>query len=1061
MNKTKSKVLSLVLASAMIVSSFSSLNFASAATSTRENGRLTVDTDELYLVSNSNQDGLINIDEFLGDPTVKTYDNEEASDVEFVSFTHASGDRIVKSIKDNTKGDNDVENALYLSKDAKGKEVITVTYEGEYDRDDKTVKVRAKKDITIYANPVGAQIVAKVTDNEIVDDKPDSVEVASTNDKELTFGVYEASQVSDSSMHAKYTLVTTDKGFTVKTTSDKAFALNKNVRVPFEAGVYTLPTTFKEVGEGNDTVDSAREALADAKAALANYTAGDFTALEEAVTKAKDELKTAQDDENYKDLSKTDLEKAVADAKAADDAASTAETQAALAAAQDKLEKYNTAAATVVTKTAAVKTAEDDLADAKAGDVTKKAALEKAVTDAKTALDSALKGDNVSKVKYASTGTISTQATLNTKTDSDKKDTYKFTVAKQWTVNYSGLEINKKGSSTYISEYGESIDFDSDKWSTEQKSKAISITGYDIKLADNVTALDVNGGKVGKITGNDAARITVDGATTGDIESNIIDIDDGNVGTLKQKGNNPTITIDEGKAKEIDADKAVVTINGGTIAGDVKGKTVDIDADDDEIATTINGNVTAKDKDEPKVEISSSSDALVKITGTVKGEIFLNDENVSINVVDADYENDLTFDDFTGSISSIINTSDVNIDVLGASKVVVKGTLDAGSIDIEDEDGMLTIAGGRINSVSGDGTLAVPAGKLFIEDSMEDITLKLTDGLSAGATAFQAYSSAVSVDDFKTLGYTVEQKAANSDVDKFVISAVTFAGVQLNKADLSIAKGYSDTLSVANYPTGTALPAGASIHWDIDANDDYFTMTTDGNTATIKALDFNKDYATDNKATVTATVVDENGNSIDGYVSASATVIATAVPASTVTVDTKTVNMGTGSVYQYIAKSSTGAVMTAASSDTQIATVELFNAADARGYKFQIKALAVGTATITTTDANGATATTIVNVSKVNGTLKADTTSYTFAPGKAYDVKFSTTGTTAVPVVTVNGKVVSIAPRGNGVYRVTAQNPGTAYVVAKVGDTHVSVKFVVANGAASAGVKGNNVSNLK
>ena len=77
MNKTKSKVLSLILASAMIVSSFSSLNFASAATTTRENGRLTVDTDELYLVSNGTEDGLITIDELLGNPVVKTFDNEE------------------------------------------------------------------------------------------------------------------------------------------------------------------------------------------------------------------------------------------------------------------------------------------------------------------------------------------------------------------------------------------------------------------------------------------------------------------------------------------------------------------------------------------------------------------------------------------------------------------------------------------------------------------------------------------------------------------------------------------------------------------------------------------------------------------------------------------------------------------------------------------------------------------------------------------------------------------------------------------------------------------------
>ena len=1037
MNKTKSKVLSLILASAMIVSSFSSLNFASAATTTRENGRLTVDTDELYLVSNGTEDGLITIDELLGNPVVKTFDNEEASDVEFVSFTHASGDRIVKSIKDNNKKDADVEDAVYLSKDAKGKEVITVTYEGEYDRDDKTVKVRAKKDITVYADPVGAQVVGKVAGDVITGDTPDAVEVASINDDAVTFGVYEVAEVPGT-LNSKYELVKSDLGFTVKTTSDKAFDLTKDAKVPFADGVYSVPTKYHPAGSSNQANVDAKKALLDAakaKLALLDLNKDDLT-------KAATDAQTAV----------TDAQKDLDDAKDAvvTPGSPTEDEQKAIDDAQEKLDAATEA------KTAADKAVVDyDAAVAEGKDK-----LTKAVTDAQKAYDDAVAAGGA--LKYASTGTVSTQATLATKDGSDKKDTYKFTVAKQWTVNFDGLEINKKGSSTYISEHGDDIDFDSDKWSSNEKSKAISITGYDIKLADGITALEVNGGKVGNIVGADTSKITVDGATTGDIKANVIDIDDGNVGTLKVKGTAPTITIDEGKAKAIDAKKAVVTINGGTVSGDVTGLTVDIDADDDEIPTTINGNVTAKDKDEPKVEISSSSDAAVKITGTVKGAVTLSDENVTVNVVDADYENDLTFDDFTGTVNSIINIADVNVDVLGASTVTVKGTFDAGSVNIEDEDGKLSIGGGTINSVSGDGTLAVPAGKLFVEDSMEDVTLQLTEGLATGATAFQAYTDAVDVDDFNTLGYTVEQKAANSDVDKFVIKSITLAGVQTDKTELSLAKGQESTVTVTAYPTGTAIPAGASIDWDIDGNDDYISLTTEGNVATIKVLDYNTDYATDNQATITATLVDENGNTYDGFVAATVKVTATALPQSTVTLDTtKPVTVGTGAVYQYIAKSSTGAVMSAASSDTQIATVELFNAADPRGYKFQVKGVAVGTATITTTDANGATATLTVNVTKVEGTLRADTTTYTFAPGKVYDVKFSTTGTTAVPVVTVNGKVVSIAPRGNGVYRVTAQNPGTAFVVATVGNTHVSVKFVVANGAASVGVKGNNVSTLK
>ena len=428
-----------------------------------------------------------------------------------------------------------------------------------------------------------------------------------------------------------------------------------------------------------------------------------------------------------------------------------------------------------------------------------------------------------------------------------------------------------------------------------------------------------------------------------------------------------------------------------------------------------------------------------------KGSIEINGENVSLNVVDGDYASDITFEDYTGTIKGIAGVTEQTVTLNGETKIALTNKLVADTVDIE-EDSRLQVADARLGSIEGEGRFAFPAGKLFIEDGIDsDVVLEITDG-----------------SDVTGLGFELETKSANKTTDKHVIKNVKFAGPKFDKSDLTVAKGQSATVTVANYPAGTSLPAGASIEYTTDVNEDYISVTQEGNTLTIKALDYNTSRSVDNKGTITATVVDENGNELEDYAEATLNVTVLEKQPSVVTLDTtKPVTVGTGAVYQYIAKSSTAAVLSAASSDTQIATVELFNAADPRGYKFQVKGVAVGTATITTTDANGATATLTVNVTKVEGTLRADTTTYTFAPGKVYDVKFSTTGTTAVPVVTVNGKVVSIAPRGNGVYRVTAQNPGTAYVVATVGNTHVSVKFVVANGAASVGVKGNNVSTLK
>lgn len=1075
MNKTKSKVLSLVLASAMIVSSFSSLNFASAAKSS-ETGRLTVGDDELYLVSNTSDDD-VTIDSLLQDVTLKTFDNETVSDAEFVSFTHASGDRIIKSIKDT----DDEDNVVTLKNDAQGKEVITVTYEGDYDRDDKTVTVRAKKDITIYADPKGAQIIAENGDDFYTDDKPDDVGTAAVNDQTLKVGVYRV--VDNGGLLSKYQKETdeyltsvsgTALSGTVKKDSDKAFDIKEDAKVTAVDGVITVNTKYRAPVAKNDnaanieTVKDATDALTTAQTKLKSITAdtakADVVAALEAAATATGEAKDA-----LKDVDATESTATSATKTAKTSVGSADSLVAALKTTIEGDTNYGTAVKySDLTSdsrdavTAALNSVNALLASPD-GDLVKAKAAEAAVV--KAGVDE----------KMAATGTINLEFKLLTgdkdKPSDTEKKTVKLSVEKKWRAEQTTVEVNKKGSTTYITRKAGGISsWDSDDWKKVNKTSDVySITGYDI-AAYNKTAetntINITDGKLGNISGNKFTVVAMDDGNVGDIKAKTITIDDGTAGTLKQKGDDPTITVSDGKIKAIDADKAIVTVNGGTVSGDITGLKVDIDSNDEDVPTTVTGNVEAKGDDdaavEPAVEIGSSSDAAVKVSGTVKGQVTLNDEFVTVGTIDADYENDITFEDFKGKVDAVKNAYDVDVDVNGESDVTLKGTLEASALTIEDEDGKLTIGEGHFNSVAGDGTLAVPAGKLFIEDSMEDITLQLTTGLVAGATAFQAYSDAVDVDDFTTLGYTVEQKAVNSDTDKFVIKTVTFAGVQFDQADLSIAKGQTGTLKVSAYPTGTALPAGATIDWSVDANDDYITVTTEGNVATIKVLDYNADYATDNQATITATVVDADGNTYDNFVAATAKVTGTALPASTVTLDTtKPVTVGTGAVYQYIAKSSTGAVMTAASSDTQIATVEPFNLADPRGYKFQVKGIAPGTATITTTDANGATATLTVNVVKVDGTLKADTTTYTFAPGKVYDVKFSTTGTTAVPVVTVNGKVVSIAPRGNGVYRVTAQNPGTAYVVATVGNTHVSVKFVVANGAAAVGVKGNNVSNLK
>ena len=1157
MNKTKSKVLSLILASAMVVSSFSSLNFASAA-STRETGKLqglSLNSDnELFLVSDKDSAiSGIKLSDLIGNPSIETYDRDDAGSADYDSYNHVSGDKLVTINKDGE---------LTLKKGASGKEVISVTYEVEdYDRDDKEVTVKASKEITIYADVENEVFLGKPTSWTTNDERPDDISTASVNEKYLDLEAYYATAGTDrvATYHeadgivANYiedatgtvTKAKTDLDNVVKSKDTPTQAASATVGTDYKNGAImpnladgeffwnavtdtvtynwtkiadTDTATVKEVFDKNVAVGALSDVVVATADEVSNSTASksgqsyvDGATLPELTDGQDYYVYSSTPSDSWTKLA-TDKYKAVnkkvakvALASVTKDTAAPAETATTNVTEDADLDFTTNDYYVPSVKSATYKWEKVAATDYQSGAITKKvdtSELElkgsKIFTDVLVAgLDSeeAPSDDNIIRLKtkfvaesatkdaeLAKTGSDTLKIKLATKNganyDMDKSTTnIKVEVAKKWNADVvlttgeatatNDWDIFKKNGKTYIA--AKDFDFeDKDTWK-DHKDEAESVGTYDeIFSKQSIRVLD---GSVDTVKSDNT--VTVEDGTVGDIKAAAVDIQGGSVGTIKDKAE--TITVSDGKVKAIDAKYAVTSITGGTVSGNVVISTIEIDSDDDDIATVIDGNVTvtgnvkdAADNDEASIVVDCSSDSSVKVNGTLKNEadkgtIEINGEkNVTLGVVDGDYASSITFKDFTGTIKGIAGVSEQTVSLEGESKFALTNKLVADTVDIE-EDSRLQVAEARIGSIEGEGRFAFPADKLFVEDGIDsDTTLEITDGLVADATALQAYEGAVDGADVTGLGFSLETKSVNKTTDKLVIKNVRFAGPKFDKSDLTIAKGQSATINVSNYPNGTALPSGASIAYDVDVNDDYISITQEGNVLTVKALDYNADRSVDNKGTITASVVDEDGNVLEDYAEATLNVNVIEKPQSTVTLDTtKPVTVGTGAVYQYIAKSSTGAVMSAASSDTQIATVELFNAADPRGYKFQVKGLAVGTATITTTDANGATATLTVNVTKVEGTLRADTTTYTFAPGKVYDVKFSTTGTTAVPVVTVNGKVVSIAPRGNGVYRVTAQNPGTAYVVATVGNTHVSVKFVVANGAASVGVKGNNVSTLK
>lgn len=961
MKKNTGKVLSLVLALAMVVTSFSA-TFVSASTVevAGTKGRVEKNAgygDEFKAVSDKYDDYIL-IEDLDKAYELQSMDRESLDEYEYVSFSKKSGDSLVKVAKDSD--DKDKKN-LYLKKNASGKETIVLTYKGTYTDDDtdKEVTVRGSIEVDIIAYAEGEVKLAPVGDYE--GDHPDDLDTIAVNDSGMEIALYMAAHKGE----GKDVLGNADpKWEMIDVIADSSMNIGENGKVAKdEDGYFKLSSSkvFAEEADADNNNDNAVSSYKDKVITLAAI--------------------------------KTDKE------------------------GKDTGIKYYAKVATTKIEMYAPKiTVDEDGPDA----------------------TSLKKGDKI-------------------------KETVG--VGKKWSVdgdNGMGNVVSKIGARTVIG----TADVSDEKYSDEQNNVKI-VTGYEMVM--NGGSLSVVGGTIGDITGT-AKGVSVDNATVGNIDAgddadNAIVITGGKVGDIKDGA---SVNVSEGASvASIASIVGEVVIEGATVSGSVAtdGAITITGTEDDK--TSISGDVKGKDA----IEVTAD-DGAVAIKGVIKansGEatISLSGNLLSVGSIDADYwDTAIDFSEYKGKIA-FTNVATATVNLVDDSTVTVDNDnkMILASVDIE-EGSTFTIAGeAKITDISGDGMLAINSDKLFVNGGIDGVQVKLLDSPANGKVALRAETDTVGADDFIPVGFTAKVVAQNSSIDKIVVDTVKFAGLSFDKTEATIAKGYTADVTVAPYPAGTALPEGAKIAWNLEGDDAYinYTLNAAGDTATVKVVDFNTDYAYSNKATLTATIVDEDGYEIEGYVAAVCDIQGVAVPDTSVTLDTKTVTKNVGEIYQFIAKSSDGSAVTAASSDESVAKVALYDANDARGYKFQINAVGAGTATITVKNAVGASATMTVTVVAGQATLKIDTTSYKMAPGNIYDFKVTTTGTTAVPVVTDsrNGSIVTLTDLGGGKYRITGRNVGTAFITATIGDTRCSLKVEVAAGATQGGVTGNNVSIIK
>lgn len=448
-------------------------------------------------------------------------------------------------------------------------------------------------------------------------------------------------------------------------------------------------------------------------------------------------------------------------------------------------------------------------------------------------------------------------------------DTTTATVLKQVLVN-ADVKVTKTSGKVLLT-----------KEAVGENFKDSNFSGYDFKGVDTNEISFEDGVSVGDV--EHFAKVSVsDKAKVGDLSdiSTKISLEDASsvIGVIDDV--KAAVNMTDGRVASIEAE-GDITIEGGTVTGDVKGKdstVIKIDATDDDLATVIGGTVKGK-----IVNVDASSDAQVKIN-TIKlkddGELTLSGETVVIDTINADYEGSVKFEDFQGSIAKLLNPEEITADE--DTVAVINGNVDAESIDI-DEDGSVEFKGEvNVDRLSGDGKLIVGADKLMInEDASSNLILKLAgNNVNIGDVAYKADKDAsADVDSFNGFGFDVEEKSSNKDTNEYLVKSVEFAGVALDKTAVEIAKDYSNTVTVSNYPASAALPAGAKIEWDYsDADKDVFEVTENGATVTIKVIGFDSKYATSNEFDLTATVVDADGDVLEDYDEATATIKAVAEP---------------------------------------------------------------------------------------------------------------------------------------------------------------------------------------
>lgn len=553
------------------------------------------------------------------------------------------------------------------------------------------------------------------------------------------------------------------------------------------------------------------------------------------------------------------------------------------------------------------------------------------------------------------------------------------------------------------------------------------VTGADIEATKG--GISISGGKLGSVSAE--GDVTMSNGTVGDItaETHNIEIAGGSTGDLTAD----TVTVSGATVASI-TDANVVTVEEGTVSGNISANDVTLAPVNEEASIAVNGTVNATtllvNGTSGKVAVNGYFAVEDGEEGGTNNEskLTLTGSKASINKIDVDYRNtEIVLDAFQGTIPAIQNGNYTGYSETGAvlkseytdtsyddTRATVNGSMEIYTVELN--SGAVTFNGNlKVNNVYGsDADFIINAGALRVVDSIATSnTLRLANAadVAVGTVVYSATSDIADEDSFVGYGFTVKT-VAGTNADSFVIDGVSFSGLSMSQSTAEVVVGDSLTLTASAYPNGTALPANTKIKFYIDGDESYISGVNNGDgTATLTAKAYSSDFSVLNKATVTAVVVDEFDIDLEEY--GAATCVVTVIPEikSTYTSDTTgNVDVKAGDTYQFKITSLDGKVPTFGIGSPSFKLV----AQSSQGNDHFFKVQAVGNigdacGIYINSDPNK------VAVLHVTADYTCDTTTVDVAVGASYQVK-----------ITANARPIVAA--GNSIYTVEyVSNSGNDY----------------------------------